>query len=98
MGGTDAGLNIVKKYAGYTLKTESATQLLNGASTDVIAIEVDRLNNKWVGTANGLVKINSSNEIEKVYTTKNSGLFSDTILGLAYDNASDKLWVGTIPV
>lgn len=93
--GTDAGLNLVKKYSGYTLRTESVTDLLNGASTEVIAIEVDRLNNKWIGTANGLVKINSSNKLEKVYTTKNSGLFSDTILGLAYDNATDRLWVGT---
>ena len=41
------------------------------------------------------MKINAGNSIEKVFTTKNSGLFSDTILGLAYDNATDKLWVGT---
>lgn len=93
--GTDAGLCRVTKLTGYQLKIDTMNQLLDTAGTDIYSIEVDHLNNKWIGTSNGLVKISSDNETEEVYTTENSGLFSNFIYSLRYDNANDVLWIGT---
>lgn len=93
--GSDAGLNRITKLSNYQLKVEQLNQLLGTASTQIMSIAVDRLNNKWIGTANGLVKISSGNEMEEVYTTDNSGLFSNVIYDLKYDDANDVLWIGT---
>jgi ligand-binding sensor domain-containing protein len=93
--GTDAGLNRVTKLPDYRLKVDGMTQLLGTAGNDVNCIEVDPFNNKWIGTSNGLVKIDPENEKQEIYTTSNSGLFSNTILGLKYDQKTDLLWIGT---
>lgn len=93
--GTDAGLNRVTKLPDRRLKVDGMTQLLGTAGNEVNCIEVDRLNNKWIGTSNGLAKISSQNETTDVYTTNNSGLFSNIIYSLRYDNRSDVLWIGT---
>ena len=60
-----------------------------------MSITVDDSNNKWIGTTDGLVKLNKQNQLETTYTTENSGLFSNTILSLLYDTARNVLWVGT---
>jgi hypothetical protein len=54
------------------------------------------MKNKWIGTSlGGLYKLDAKNEFTGRYTTQNSGLFSDTILSLKYDNVNNILWVGT---
>lgn len=93
--GSDAGLNRIIKLANYQLKVEQMNQLLGTASTQILSIVVDRLNNKWIGTANGLVKISPDNELAGVYTTANSGLFSNKIYDLKYDDGNDVLWIGS---
>jgi hypothetical protein len=93
--GSDAGLNRVTKLSGFNLRVDQMTPLLGSASSDVNCIEVDPFNNKWIGTASGLVRISSDNANIDIYTATNSGLFSDTILGLKYDPLTDVLWVGT---
>lgn len=93
--GTNAGLNRIAKESGHSLTVENMNEALGGADREVKAIEVDRFNNKWIGTSGGLVKINTENKPVELYTTKNSGLFSDAILSLKYDNREDVLWIGT---
>jgi hypothetical protein len=93
--GTDAGLNRITKFPSHSLKVEIMNQLLGSAAGEVFCIEVDHLNNKWIGTPRGIVKINAANELVNVYTTQNSGLFSNTIYSLKYDDKRDVLWVGT---
>ncbi|MFC1692802.1 two-component regulator propeller domain-containing protein [Candidatus Latescibacterota bacterium] len=93
--GTDGGLNRITKKSGHILIVEDMNKTLESADREVNIIEVDRFNNKWIGTINGLIKLNSKNEHENVYTTYNSGLFSNTIFSLKYDNSDDILWVGT---
>ena len=68
--------------------------LLGEDTIEVICIEVDRFDNKWIGTSDGLIKLSPRNKFVQVYNTSNSGLFSNSILSLKYDN-NDMLWVGT---
>lgn len=93
--GTQAGLNRITKNGLSNLEVDTLNEPLASASTEVTAIEVDRFNNKWIATSAGLVKINTENKAEAVYTTENSGLFSNAILSLRYDDDDDVLWVGT---
>jgi hypothetical protein len=93
--GSEAGLNRITKLSDRSLKVDLMNQLLLTAATEIYSLEVDRLNNKWIGTANGLVKISALNETVEVYTTENSGLFSNSIYSLKYDDSRDVLWVGT---
>lgn len=93
--GTDAGLNRVTKLPDNRMKVDEMTQLLGTAGNDVYCIEVDQLNTKWVGTSNGLARISPENETAEVYTTANSGLFSNMVLGLKYDQRNNILWIGT---
>jgi len=92
--GTDGGLNRIEILPGNVLKVEDMNYLLSEDTIEVICIEVDRFDNKWIGTSNGLIKLNPSNKFVQVYNTSNSGLFSNIILSLRYDN-NDMLWVGT---
>ncbi len=93
--GTTAGLNRIEKRENNILIVEDMNNALENVDHDVHAIEVDRFNNKWIGTSGGLVKLNAQNEWEAIYTTTNSGLFTDIIFSLKYDNKNDILWVGT---
>ena len=92
--GTDGGLNRIEILPGSILKVEDMNYLLREDTIEIICIEVDRFDNKWIGTSNGLIKLNPRNKFVQVYNTSNSGLFSNSILSLRYDN-NDMLWVGT---
>ena len=48
----------------------------------------------WIGTANGLIKVNDRKEIVKIYNAKNSGLSHNTIRSL-YQAGNGELWIGT---
>jgi len=94
--GTKGGLNRVKKLSGQRLKVDDVNNLLEGETVEISCIEVDGENNKWIGTAgSGLYKINQDNESAGRFTVENSGLFSDAIFSLKYDEAKDILWIGT---
>jgi len=93
--GTEGGLNRIVKEAGHELRVEDMNRIFDERFKEVHVIEVDRYNNKWIGSSEGLVKINADNEQERFYTTGNSGLFSNFILSLKYDDERDVLWVGT---
>ncbi len=93
--GTGGGLNRITKLQGNNLQVENMNSLLDMITVEVLSIEIDRFNNKWIGTSIGLMKLNSLNELEQFFNIKNSGLFSNDILSLKYDNNSDILWVGS---
>ncbi len=93
--GTDGGLNIIELLPNNIQNVENMNYLLGENVVEVLSIEIDRFNNKWIGTSNGLIKINPSNKFVQDYNTNNSGLFSNRILSLKYDKNHDILWVGT---
>ena len=94
--GTDGGLNRIEKLSGNDINFEKMNEILGLETVVVNSIEVDRFNNKWIGTDKlGLIKLNSNNEISNIYDTDNSGLFSNSILSLKYDDERDILWVGS---
>ncbi len=94
--GTDGGLNRIKKLPGNELEVEDMNYIFDDEAVEVISIEVDRFNNKWLGTSKGLVKLDANNDLQQIYTTKNSGIFfKNSILSLKYDDNSDILWLGT---
>lgn len=93
--GSQAGLNRIEKTSVVGLTVEVMNDLLGADFRDIRAIEVDRNNNKWIGSNGGLVKLGADNTTVTEYTIKNSGLFSNSILSLKYDNANDVLWIGT---
>ena len=94
--GSAGGLNRIEKD-GLDLTVTDENEILSTSSTSTItAIKIDQFNNKWIGTeGGGLVKINADNEVEEIYLTSNSGIFSNFILSLNYDDSKDVLWIGT---
>jgi len=93
--GTQGGLNRIVKKNGRDLLVEDMNDILIGVDREVNVVEVDRYNNKWIGTSGGLLKIDSNNKPSTAYTIANSGLFSNAVLSLKYDDSRDVLWVGT---
>ncbi len=94
--GSDGGLNRVQIHPGGELEVEDKNQLLGETAVEVMCIEVDKYNNKWIGTSMGLVRINSKNEFVHLYTNENSGiLYTSSIFSLEYDNERDILVLGT---
>ena len=76
----------IKEWVNYT---ETNSSLPNN---HVLSIIIDSNNNKWIGTANGLARLNDENW--QIYNTQNSGIPSDYISALAEDN-SGNIWIGT---
>ncbi len=64
--GTNSGL---KSYDGYTVKSYKSNALSPGIlpNNDIRSIAEDHEQNLWVGTRNGLVKINRKTGIFKTY-------------------------------
>jgi len=94
--GTDGGLNRIKKLSDKGLEVEDMNHIFGGETVEVNSIEVDRFNNKWLGTSKGLVKLDTNNELNQIYTSENSGIFfKNSILSLKYDDIRDILWIGT---
>lgn len=59
----------------------------------VTVIYIDAHENKWIGTQNGLVKINAAGEWT-IFNTDNSGLPDNTIHSI-FTGADDRLYAGT---
>ena len=58
----------------------------------VYCVVIDDFNNKWIGTAGGLLKIDNLNNWSS-FTTNNSGIPHDYVQSIAID--SSNIWVGT---
>ena len=68
----------------------------DGLPTDEInALAVDAAGNIWVGTEEGLARINSRGEWEFTFTTSNSGLIDNRVKSLFFDEIEGELWIGT---
>jgi hypothetical protein len=70
----------------YLLKSETIT-----------SIAVDGANRKWLGTLSSGVYLLSSDGSKKLanYTEENSPIYSNTIAGIAIDDKSGEVWIGT---
>jgi hypothetical protein len=83
----DATIPIVQQdnFAGFLFQDE-----------DVICMEVDGANRKWVGTRNGLWLVSEQGDrVISRFTRQNSPLLSDEINALAMDQASGELFIAT---
>jgi|GEM_PF-4164811 ligand-binding sensor domain-containing protein len=93
--GSTGGLNRITKKSDKSLKIDEMNTILGEVTIEVSSIVVDDENNKWIGTAKGLYKLNAGDVLEETYTVDNSGLLSDTILSLTIDKDGEYLWIGT---
>ena len=93
--GSEGGLNRIEKLQNGSFKVDKMNSLLGVDTIEVNGIDIDHLNNKWIGTSSGVAKISADDELKAFYTRSNSGLISDYILSLKYDNDNDILWIGT---
>ena len=99
--GTDNGLNAIlgtysraaRRFEVQEWRTYTTDKGLG--SNTVHAICVDAHNNKWIGTAKGLARIDPDGAVREVYTTANSKLVDDDVLSLAMDGSTGELWIGT---
>ncbi len=61
-------------------------------SNEVHSIAIDEIDNKWIGTREGLAKFDGTNWT--VYNTSNSGLPGNYVIPIVIDGSGNK-WVGT---
>ena len=71
-------------------------KVYNSASTNlpdnkITAVIIDKNNNKWIGSQEGLILFDGKNW--KVFTTKNSKLPSDKVLSIL--EVGNNIWIGT---
>jgi hypothetical protein len=95
--GTSLGVNILTGTenitSGYN-PTISSIYSLRQYSINCLA--VDPINQKWVGTNQGLLLVNSDgSELLATYNTKNSSLLSDNITSIAVNKNKGIIYVGT---
>ena len=64
-------------------------------TNEINALAVDAAGNIWVGTEEGLARINSRGEWEFTFTTSNSGLIDNRVKSLFFDEIEGELWIGT---
>ena len=97
--GTGSGVNIITNT--YTIATTQNPQLSISSvfalrQQNIHCILVDPLNQKWVGTDQGLFLVNQDGtDLITVYDSKNSPLLSDIIVNLTIDQNSGILYIAT---
>ncbi len=64
-------------------------------SSDITSLEFDSRGNLWIGTQNGLALRNPDDDSVEVFTTFNSGLASDFIKNITFDNFTGNIYVAT---
>ncbi|MFQ6032823.1 MAG: hypothetical protein ACE5K2_07875, partial [Candidatus Zixiibacteriota bacterium] len=89
--GTSAGLDTLDSEWGRF----RSVLLPDPLGPQVNAIAVDERNNKWIGTINGLGVINSQGEFEHIFTTFNSKICDNRVLGIKIDKKTGEVWIGT---
>lgn len=92
--GTNAGLDLWDPEINYTIYFRGV-QLPDPLGPQVNWIAVDEMNNKWIGTINGVGVINDRDSFIYVFTTTNSKLVDDLVWFINIDNSRGKAWIGT---
>ncbi len=96
--GTSLGVNIITNTYSITTGTPKLviTSVFSLRQQTVTALAVDPLNQKWVGTNQGLILVNSDGtSLLATLNTTNSPLPSDQITSLAIDENTGTVYVGT---
>jgi len=90
--GTNSGLRRFDPYSGNFEKVSWPKNL----GLQVNALTVDKYNNKWIGTSDGLGVLIEKDTISfNVFKTSNSGLAFDIINCLAVNDQTGEVWIGT---
>ena len=90
--GTNNGLKRFDPYSGNFERVSWP----KGLGLQVNALAVDKYNNKWIGTSDGLgVLIEKDTLSFTVFKTSNSGLAFDMINCLAINDQTGEIWIGT---
>lgn len=66
-----------------------------GIGPDIRALEFDTRGNLWVGSINGLARLDGVEGTIEVFNTNNSGLVSNSVRNIHYDNFTGKVYVAT---
>lgn len=92
--GTNTGLDLWDPEISYTIYFRGV-QLPDPLGPQVNWIAVDEMNNKWIGTINGVGVINDQDSFIYVFTTTNSKLVDDLVWFINVDDSRGKAWIGT---
>ena len=96
--GTSLGVNIITNTYSITTGTPKLViaSVFSLRQQTVTALAVDPLNQKWIGTNQGLILVNSDGtSLLATLNTTNSPLPSDQITSLAIDENTGTVYVGT---
>ncbi len=97
--GTSLGVNVITQT--YTIASSNKPQLAISSifalrQQSINCMAVDPLNQKWIGTNEGLLHVTSDgNTLLEAFTSKNSPLLSDIIKSIAIDPNTGTVYVGT---
>lgn len=96
--GTPKGLAVLRNPSGVVNNGDNPSFRTIKALTDigVRAIAVDALNQKWVGTDQGVYLFNSDgSELLQRFTAENSPLVNNQVRAIIADNTSGDVYIGT---
>lgn len=97
--GTSLGVNIITNTSAIPFSGSSSLRISSVFTLrqqSVNAIAVDPLNQKWIGTNEGLLLVNSDgSRLLATFTAQNSALLSNTIRSIAIDENKGRVYVGT---
>lgn len=97
--GTSLGVNIITNTSAIPTSGSSALRISNVfvlRQQSINAIAVDPLNQKWIGTNEGLLLVNSDgSRLITTFTAQNSALLSNIIRSIAIDENKGIVYVGT---
>jgi len=97
----DNGLNAVRgtytRGVGFDVSSWRIYSTSDGLpDNEINAVLTDPNGTTWVGTENGLSRINQDGEVEFTFNRSNSGLIDNRVKSLLLDEQQSELWVGTI--
>ena len=96
---TSLGVNVITNTSGIPTSGSAGLRISSVFSLrqqSVNAIAVDPLNQKWIGTNEGLLLVNSDgSRLLASFTSQNSALLSNQIRSLTIDNNNGIVYVGT---
>jgi ligand-binding sensor domain-containing protein len=97
--GTSLGVNIITNTSGIPTSGSAGLRISSVFTLrqqSINAIAVDPLNQKWVGTNEGLLLVNSDGtRLLATFTSQNSALLSNIIRSIAVDENKGIVYVGT---
>jgi ligand-binding sensor domain-containing protein len=97
--GTGLGASILSNTQGILPGATTNLSITSAYALDeysITCMAVDPINQKWVGTNNGLVLCNADgSQLLASYTTQNSPLMSNNITSIAIDKNTGTVYVGT---